>query len=142
MSKTKALAEAAVRQIETAYETAQSGGQKQWAAYYQMQLPRAQAIRDRLKGQSGERNTVNGEASMTGKAKKPWGALPTEIAGRLDRVVGALGAEDFALFAVDKKQGAVGVDFARLPLEQRLRRGQVLAPVAPNRSRPGWGACH
>ena len=32
-----ALAEAAVRQIETAYETAQSGGQEQGAAYYQMQ---------------------------------------------------------------------------------------------------------
>ena len=65
------LAEAAVRQIETAYETTQSGGQEQWSAYYRAQLPRAQAIRDRLKGQSGECNTVNCGAAAAGKAKKP-----------------------------------------------------------------------
>ena len=48
-----AIAEAAVRQIEMAYETTQSGGQEQWSAYFHAQLPKAQAIRDRLKGQSG-----------------------------------------------------------------------------------------
>jgi hypothetical protein len=45
-----ALAETAVTQIETAYETLRDGGQAPWAAYYQEQLPNAQAIRDRLKG--------------------------------------------------------------------------------------------
>jgi hypothetical protein len=59
-----ALADAAVLQIEAAYETTQSGGQEQWSAYYHAQLPRAQAIRDRLKGQSGE-------AAAAREAKKP-----------------------------------------------------------------------
>ena len=45
-----ALAEAAAGQIETAYETLRDAGQEQWAAFYQGQLPKAQAIRDRLKG--------------------------------------------------------------------------------------------
>ncbi len=45
-----AMAEAALRQIEAAYETLRSGGQEQSAAYYEAQLPKAQAIRDRLKG--------------------------------------------------------------------------------------------
>jgi tetratricopeptide (TPR) repeat protein len=40
------LAEAAVRQIEAAYETTRSGGHKQWAAYYQGRLAAAQAVRD------------------------------------------------------------------------------------------------
>ena len=43
-----ALAEAAVRQIEAAYEATQSGGHEQLSAYFHAQLPRAQAIRDRL----------------------------------------------------------------------------------------------
>ena len=54
------VSETAVRQIETAYEMAQSGGLEPLAAYFQAQLPRAQAIRDRLKGHSGERNSVSG----------------------------------------------------------------------------------
>jgi tetratricopeptide (TPR) repeat protein len=45
-----ALAATALRQIQTAYETERSGGQQQWAAYYETQLPKAQAIRNRLKG--------------------------------------------------------------------------------------------
>ncbi len=45
------VAEAAVKHIEAAYETTQSGGQEQWAAYFHGQLPRARAIRDRLKAQ-------------------------------------------------------------------------------------------
>ena len=45
-----ALAETAAQQIEAAYETTRSGGQGQWAAYYEEQLSKAQAIRDRLKG--------------------------------------------------------------------------------------------
>ena len=44
-----ALAETAVKQIEAAYETLREGGQQQWAAFYERQLPKAQAIRDRLK---------------------------------------------------------------------------------------------
>jgi tetratricopeptide (TPR) repeat protein len=43
-------AETAVRQIAAAFETLRSGGQEQWSTYYQAQLPKAQAIRDRLKG--------------------------------------------------------------------------------------------
>jgi hypothetical protein len=58
----------ALRLIETATEVPQSGGQEHWAAYYQAQLPRAQAIRDRLKRQRGDRDTVNGEAGTTGGA--------------------------------------------------------------------------
>ena len=54
-----ALAEAAVRQIEAAYETTRSGGQEQWSADFHAQLPRGQAIRDRLKRQSGECDTVS-----------------------------------------------------------------------------------
>jgi hypothetical protein len=65
-----ALAETAVQQIEAAYEMTQSGGQ-QWAAYYRAQLPRAQAVRDRLKQQSGECNTVSCGAAADGEAKKP-----------------------------------------------------------------------
>jgi hypothetical protein len=45
-----ALAETAVQQVQAAYETLRDGGHEQWAAYYQEQLPKAQAIRDRLKG--------------------------------------------------------------------------------------------
>ena len=47
------LAETAAAQIETAYETCRDGGQAQWAAFYDAQLPKARAIRDRLKGKSG-----------------------------------------------------------------------------------------
>jgi tetratricopeptide (TPR) repeat protein len=45
-----ALAETAVTQIAAAYETLRDGGQEQWAAIFQAQLPNAQAIRDRRKG--------------------------------------------------------------------------------------------
>jgi hypothetical protein len=45
-----ALAETAVMQVGAAYETLRDGGQQQWAAYFEEQLPRALAIRDRLKG--------------------------------------------------------------------------------------------
>ena len=45
-----ALAVTALQQIQTAYETERSGGQAAWAAFYQRQLSKAQAIRDRLKG--------------------------------------------------------------------------------------------
>ena len=44
------LAEAAVQQIEAAYETLRDGSQQQWAANLKAQLPKAQTIRDRLKG--------------------------------------------------------------------------------------------
>jgi tetratricopeptide (TPR) repeat protein len=44
-----AMAEAAVTQIETAYTTLRDGGHPPWAAYYQAQLPKAQAVRDQLK---------------------------------------------------------------------------------------------
>ena len=44
------MAETAVRQIETAYETTRSGGDEQSSAYFQAQLAKAQAIRDRLGG--------------------------------------------------------------------------------------------
>jgi hypothetical protein len=54
------LAATAFEQIKTAYETERSGGKQayetersggkqKWAAYYEAQLPKAQAIRDRLK---------------------------------------------------------------------------------------------
>jgi len=46
-----AVAETAVGQIETASETARSSGQEPMAAYFEAQLTRARAIRDRLKGQ-------------------------------------------------------------------------------------------
>jgi hypothetical protein len=39
-----------VRQIQTADETLRSGGWERRAAYFHAQLPKAQAIRDRLKG--------------------------------------------------------------------------------------------
>jgi tetratricopeptide (TPR) repeat protein len=44
------VAERAVEQIKTAYETEHAGGQVPWAAFYEQQLPKAQAVRDRLKG--------------------------------------------------------------------------------------------
>ena len=44
-----ALAEAAMTQIATAYEALRDGGHAQWAIYYEEQLPKAQAIRNRLK---------------------------------------------------------------------------------------------
>jgi hypothetical protein len=49
-TKDGALAQTAVTQIAAAYGTLRDGGQQQWAAYYQTQLPNAQAILDRLKG--------------------------------------------------------------------------------------------
>ncbi len=49
-----AVADAAVRQIQTAYETERSGGDQQLSADFQTQLTKAQAIRDRLKGASGD----------------------------------------------------------------------------------------
>jgi tetratricopeptide (TPR) repeat protein len=45
-----AVAETALQQIQTAYEKLRDGGHQQWAAYYEGQLPRAKAIRDRLNG--------------------------------------------------------------------------------------------
>jgi tetratricopeptide (TPR) repeat protein len=51
------LAEAAVRQIELAYETMRLGGHERGSAFRLEQLPRAQAIRDRLKGRSAESST-------------------------------------------------------------------------------------
>jgi hypothetical protein len=65
-----ALAEAAVRQIETAYETKQLGGDEFGSSFFHSQLPRAQAIRDRLKGQSSEYNSVNNETAAHDEAKK------------------------------------------------------------------------
>ena len=44
------LAEAAVTEIQTAYETLRDGGQQSWAAEFEGQLTKAKAIRDRLKG--------------------------------------------------------------------------------------------
>jgi tetratricopeptide (TPR) repeat protein len=44
------MAETAFRQIQTAVETLRSGGQQQWAAEFEAQLPQAQAIWERLKG--------------------------------------------------------------------------------------------
>ena len=44
------VAEAALQQIETAYDTARSADQAQMAAYFEVQLAKARAIRDRLKG--------------------------------------------------------------------------------------------
>ena len=62
------MAETAVRQIETAYETTRSGGDEQLSAYFQAQLAKAQAIRDRLgandytahlgKGSTGSRRSA------------------------------------------------------------------------------------
>ena len=45
------LAEAALRQIQTASETARLGGDEQMSAHFQQVLTAAQAFRDRLKGQ-------------------------------------------------------------------------------------------
>ena len=44
------VAEAAAAQIKVAYDTLSEGGHEPLAAYYQTQLPKALAIRDRLKG--------------------------------------------------------------------------------------------
>jgi hypothetical protein len=44
-----AIAEMALQHIETAYDTARSGGHERRAAYFEVQLPKSQAIRDRLK---------------------------------------------------------------------------------------------
>ena len=46
-----ALAETAVTQIAAAYETLRDGGQERWAAYFEIQLPKAQEVRDRLGAQ-------------------------------------------------------------------------------------------
>jgi exonuclease VII small subunit len=45
-----ALAEAAAAQIKTAFETLREGGQAPWAAYFEAQSPKAQALCDRIKG--------------------------------------------------------------------------------------------
>jgi tetratricopeptide (TPR) repeat protein len=46
-----ALAETALKQIEAAYDALRDGGQQRWAADFELfWLPKAQAIRDRLKG--------------------------------------------------------------------------------------------
>ena len=42
------VAETAVRQIETAYKTLRGGGQEAWAAVFEANLTKAQAIRDRF----------------------------------------------------------------------------------------------
>jgi len=44
-----AVAETAVEQIETAIETLRTGDNEAGAANFQSQLPKAQAIRDRVK---------------------------------------------------------------------------------------------
>jgi hypothetical protein len=44
------LAETAVQQIQTAIQTLGDGGDEYLSAQFQGQLPKAQAIRDRLKG--------------------------------------------------------------------------------------------
>ncbi len=46
-------AETALRQIETAYEAARSGGGEHLSEHLQVQLTGARAIRDRLKKHSG-----------------------------------------------------------------------------------------
>ena len=43
------VAETALRQIETAYETLRSGGHERGTAYFEAQLTKARGIRDRLK---------------------------------------------------------------------------------------------
>ena len=45
-----AVAETAAQQIEAAYETPRVGRRQAIGSIYQAQLPKAQAIRDRLKG--------------------------------------------------------------------------------------------
>jgi tetratricopeptide (TPR) repeat protein len=50
-TKDSAMAKAAVQQIRTAFETLRDGGQQQWASQFGAKLPKAEAIRDRLKGQ-------------------------------------------------------------------------------------------
>ena len=61
-----ALAETAARQIEAAYETLRDGGDKYQSAQLQTQLPKAQAILDRLKGK------VRGaSASPPARAQRP-----------------------------------------------------------------------
>jgi exonuclease VII small subunit len=45
-----ALAEAAAAQIKAAFETLREGGQAPWTAYFEAQSPKAQAVRDRIKG--------------------------------------------------------------------------------------------
>jgi hypothetical protein len=49
-TKDGALAETALMQIASAYDTLSDGGHQAWAAVFQAQLSKAQAIRDRLKG--------------------------------------------------------------------------------------------
>jgi tetratricopeptide (TPR) repeat protein len=44
------MAESSFQQIHCALETLRHGGQQQWAAFFEAQLTKAQAIRDRLKG--------------------------------------------------------------------------------------------
>jgi hypothetical protein len=46
--------EVARAQIEAAYETERAGGDQHLAEFFQAQLPRAQAIRDRLTGETGD----------------------------------------------------------------------------------------
>jgi len=49
-TKNRPLAETAVQQIEVALEAARSGGHDPMSKEFQAQLPKAQAVRDRLKG--------------------------------------------------------------------------------------------
>ena len=65
------LAETAVRQIQAAYETMRSNGEEYGSSYFRAQLTKAQAIRDRLKGQSGECSTVSCGPAAAGEGKKP-----------------------------------------------------------------------
>jgi hypothetical protein len=46
-----AIAETALSQINTAFETMRDGGHAPYAAYYEQQLPRARALVARLRGQ-------------------------------------------------------------------------------------------
>jgi tetratricopeptide (TPR) repeat protein len=65
-----AIAARAVDQIKTAYETERAGGQQMWAAFYEEQLPQAQAILDRLKGK-GKSATPSPQAHAKPPAEKP-----------------------------------------------------------------------
>ena len=49
-SNDTAMAAIAFEHIQTAVETLRSGGHQQWAAEFEAQLLKAQAVRDRLKG--------------------------------------------------------------------------------------------
>jgi tetratricopeptide (TPR) repeat protein len=67
-TKNGAVAETALRQIQAAYEMARSDGNEQLAARFNTELTKAQAIRDRLKGQGGQ---CSGAESGTAPDRTP-----------------------------------------------------------------------